>query len=175
MKKYLLILVVFILLFYAKNGQAQHKSYDSYDKKGFRHFDTTVNDNYCLELIKQGEKKPFLTRYIIKMRQDEISERIYKPREEAIKLFGKECVIIVEMKPNVQIIDLKGLLILYKIPKEFKNLLVFVDKFEITHPGTLVAVKSVVKNVEIVSDNETGLKFISITTTIPKDYRPIIN
>ena len=163
------------LLFCAKNGNAQQKSYQSIDKKGFIHVDTTVNDNYCLELIKQDGKKPILTRYLIKTHQDGISEHIYKPKEEALKLYGKECVIIVEMKPNVQILDIKELLALYKIPKEYRALHVFVDHLEVTHPKTLIAVKSAVKNVEVITNDESGIKLISITTMNPKTNSLEIN
>jgi hypothetical protein len=174
MKQYFFIVTSLVIFFSTKDSFAQHKQYKWYDKRGFTHFDTTVNDNYCLELIKQDNKLPILSRYIIKMNQDGISEHIYKPKDEAIKLYGKECVIVVEMKPNIELINLKELFIMFNVPKECRDLPVFVDMLEITHPKTIIAVKNRIKRVEIVSDSENK-KLIHIITTLPKDNKPTIN
>lgn len=132
------------------------------DPLGYQHIDTSSSYIPCL--IEREGYKPVLVRHIIMTNKDCESSHFYQPTSEALKLYGNEHIILTKLKPGVKILNFDQILELYHISKSCKNLPVFVDKQQIIHPKTLVAVRSAIDSVNIVIDPENNQKMISILT-----------
>jgi len=163
MKRELFIFSVLIMMAYTCMGQKK-KEYIHFDPLGFKHIDTTVNNNYVPSVIERDGYKPLLVRFSIVGKQDFTYMGLYKPTSEALRLYGKEHIILIKLKPGIELLNLEQIIALYHLPKSYKSLPVFVDKMQIIPSETIVGVKSDIDSVNIVTDPENGQKMISIIT-----------
>jgi hypothetical protein len=166
MKTFFILLILAVSAISFSYGQGkQHEQMRYSDANGFIHTDTIVNDSYCLCLIKTAHNPDILSRYVILNDNDWISQYIMKDRKEAMRLYGNECVLVENLKPNIQVVPIKQLFEQFHIDPKDWNLPVFVDKYEVTHPKTMMAVKSAVISIKIITEPGTKQRYISITTT----------
>jgi hypothetical protein len=142
----------------------QHKDKTYTDHLGYIHIDTLFNNAYIPTVVERENQKPLVVRHIILTEEDYTYNGLYRPREEALKLYGSNAVILVKLKPEVELLDLDQLLKRYHILLKYKNLPVFIDKHQLYQPLKMVAVSSAVLSVEIVNDTESNQKLISIVT-----------
>jgi hypothetical protein len=163
MKRGLFIFSVLILMFCTSMGQKK-KEYIHVDPLGFKHIDTTVNSNYVPCLIERDGYKPLLVRFSIVGKQDFTYMGLYKPTSEALRLYGKEHIILIKLKRGIELLNLEQIFALYNLPRSYKSLPIFVDKMQIIPSETILGVKSDIDSVNIVTNPENGQKMISIIT-----------
>jgi len=152
-------------------SKAQNKRYR--DANGFTHIDTTAGVG-CPILVEKENTPTILSSYLIMSYGDNISSHFLK-KEDAKKLYNVECTLDVKLKPEIELIRFKQLLIDYDISLTNQSLPVFVDKMQIVHPQSIVAVKRLIKSVEIITNPDNKERYISITTTKPHPAGGYVN
>jgi len=134
------------------------------DSAGFIHVDTNVNYWVIPTVVEQGSNKPFTVRHIIVLHDDCIYNGLYKPKKEALRLFGREDVIRIILKPQVRILSFHDVLKKYHISKKYLNCAVFIDQHQLYPVQPLMAAENAIDTMEVIKDRLTRKIFISIIT-----------